>query len=101
MQNCFKGPKAQKYYYFCAFLFLCIKMIMRQKSEFDFNEDSLPIFSRFNSVNTDNWHLYLEYQRLNELWNRVEERDYSEDTKEILKMISDKQYEILKIIKVN
>lgn len=49
----------------------------------------------------DNWHLYLEYQRLNDLWFRVEERECSEDTKEILKIISDKQLEILSKIKIN
>jgi len=62
------------------------------------------LYTPWNDVNEnldDNWHLYLEYQRLECIWDRLEDLWYDEEVQKVLEEIWNKQFDILNQIKIN
>lgn len=68
-----------------------------------FREDLLiPLQPQLSDEVLDNWPLYLEYQRLNDVWDKLEARwILDEETQALLELIWEKQTEILNQIAIN
>lgn len=68
-----------------------------------FREELLiPLHNQIQVKNLDKWPLYLEYQRLNDLWDRIEAKwNIDNEIQSLLEMIWEKQTEILNQISIN